>query len=76
MQICRPEKTNNSFQLNAPLRSREGTHLEIFNISEILELMKLYQHVIELSTYFKYANLFKIPFSCLTGLSLLSLTVF
>ena len=76
MQISPPENTNISFQLNAPLRRGEETHLEIFNISEILESMKLYQHVIELSTYFKYANLFKIPFSCLSGLSLLSLTVF
>ena len=31
---------------------------KFFNISEILESMKLYEHVIELRTYFKYANLF------------------
>ena len=76
MQICPPEKTNISFQLNAPLRREKKPTRKVFNISEILESMKLYQHVIELSTYFNYANLFKIPFSCLSGLSLLSLTVF
>ena len=30
MQICPPEKTNISFQLNPPLRRGEETHLEIF----------------------------------------------
>ena len=53
MQICPPEKTNISFQLNAPLRRGEETHLEIFNISEILESMKLYQHVIGNFRYIK-----------------------
>lgn len=32
MQICRPEKTNISFQLNAPLRRGEETHLDFVNL--------------------------------------------
>ena len=31
MQICPPEKTNISLQLNAPLRREEEAHLEIFS---------------------------------------------
>ena len=50
MQICPPEKTNISFQLNAPLRREKKPTRKVFNISEILESIKLYQHVTELST--------------------------
>ena len=61
MQICPPEKNKYFVPTKCAVKKGEKKPtLKFFNISEILE-SKLYQHVIELSTYFKYANLFKIP---------------